>query len=151
MHARMRADEVRVVDVAVIEVAAGLHLGLDRLHDFTLAQKLVVDLDAVISSNALVRTSDSYPCVGIVSERTLISMPLNGSAALMNQSISASWPSLLSADCLNSFSIHFCAASMPWAAARLSQKLPPLATANVDNAVTADPDKNSRLLILVPP
>ena len=40
------ADQVAVVDVAVIEVAVGLHLGLDRLHHLALAEDLVVDLDA---------------------------------------------------------------------------------------------------------
>ncbi len=55
----MRADEVRVVDIAIIQVAVGLHLGLDRLDDFPFAEDLVIDLDAGISSKALVRTLDS--------------------------------------------------------------------------------------------
>ena len=42
----MGADQVGVVDVGVIEIAVGLHLGLDRLDDLTLAQKLMIDLDA---------------------------------------------------------------------------------------------------------
>ena len=42
----MRADQVAVVDVGVIEVAVGLHLRLNRLHHFALAEHLVVDLDA---------------------------------------------------------------------------------------------------------
>ena len=42
----MRADQVGVVDVAVIEIAVGLHLRLNRLDDFAFAEDLVVDLDA---------------------------------------------------------------------------------------------------------
>ena len=48
----------------------------------------------VISSNALVSTFDSYSWVGMVSDSTLISMPLKGSAALTNHSISAICSSL---------------------------------------------------------
>ncbi len=46
LQARVGADQVGVVDVGVVEVAVRLHLGLDRLDDFTFAQKLVIDLDA---------------------------------------------------------------------------------------------------------
>ena len=42
----MRTDEVGVVDVAVIEVPAGLHLGLHGLDHFAFAEDLVVHLDA---------------------------------------------------------------------------------------------------------
>jgi len=42
----MRADQVGVVDVGVIQIAVGLHLRLHRLHHLALAQQLVVDLDA---------------------------------------------------------------------------------------------------------
>jgi hypothetical protein len=49
----------------------------------------------VISSNALVSVFDSYSCVGIVSDSTLISIPLKGAAALTNHSISLSCWSLL--------------------------------------------------------
>jgi hypothetical protein len=46
LQPRVRADQVGIVDIGVIEVAAGLHLGLHRLHHFALAEDLVVDLDA---------------------------------------------------------------------------------------------------------
>jgi len=52
----------------------------------------------VISSKALVSTFDSYSCVGMVSDSTLISMPLNGFAALTNHSISFSCCSIVSAE-----------------------------------------------------
>ncbi len=42
----MRADQVRVVDIGVIQIALGLHLRLHRLHHLALTQQLVVDLDA---------------------------------------------------------------------------------------------------------
>ena len=42
----MRADQVAVVDIAVIQVPAGLQLGLNRLNHFAFAEDLVVDLDA---------------------------------------------------------------------------------------------------------
>ncbi len=66
----------------------------------------------VISWNALVSVFDSYSCVGMVSDSTLISMPRNGAAALTNHSISLSWSSLESVDGWNSLSTHFLAASM---------------------------------------
>jgi hypothetical protein len=47
-----------------------------------------VTLMPVISLKALASTLDSYSCVVIVSETTLISMPAKGFAALMNHSIS---------------------------------------------------------------
>ena len=71
-----------------------------------------VTLIPVISSNALVSVFDSYSCVGMVSETTLISMPRNGSAALMNHSISFICSSLESVEGWNSLSTHFCAAAM---------------------------------------
>ena len=71
-----------------------------------------VTLIPVISSNALVRTCDSYVCVGMVSETTLISMPLKGSAALMNHSISFICSSFESVEGWNSASTHFWAAAM---------------------------------------
>ena len=40
------ADEVGVVDPAVIDVLAGLHLGLDLLDDVTFLDDVVLDLDA---------------------------------------------------------------------------------------------------------
>ncbi len=46
LQPRVRADQVGVVDVAVVQVAVGLHLRLHRLHDLALTQQLVVDLDA---------------------------------------------------------------------------------------------------------
>ena len=46
LQARVRADEVRIVDVGVVEVTTGLHLGLDRLDDLAFAEELVIHLDA---------------------------------------------------------------------------------------------------------
>ena len=46
LQARVRADQVGIVDIAVVQVAVGLHLRLDGLHHFALAEDLVVDLDA---------------------------------------------------------------------------------------------------------
>src|SRR2546427_8480783 len=66
----------------------------------------------VISSKALARTLDSYSCVGIVSDRTLISMPRYGLAALMNHSISLSCCSFDRVEGWNSLSIHLFAAAM---------------------------------------
>src|SRR6516164_9837806 len=65
----------------------------------------------VISSNALARVCDSYWCTVKVSETALISMPLKGSAALMNHCISFNWSSLDKVDGWNSLSIHFFAAA----------------------------------------
>ena len=67
----------------------------------------------VISSNALVSVFDSYSCVGMVSDSTLISMPLKGAAALMNHSISFNCCSLVSVEGWNSLSIQRLASSMP--------------------------------------
>ena len=75
----------------------------------------------VISSNALVSVFDSYSCVGIVSDSTLISMPRNGVAAFTNHSISCSCCSLVSVEGWNSRSTHRLASSMPasaWAGTR---------------------------------
>src|SRR4051812_37243181 len=66
----------------------------------------------VISVNALASVLASYSWVVMVSETTLISRPLNGSAALTNHSISLAWSSLESVEGWNSLSIHFLAASM---------------------------------------
>src|SRR5262245_51706758 len=65
----------------------------------------------VISSKALVSTFDSYSCVGMVSDSTLISIPLNGSAAFTNHSSSFNWSSFDSVVGWNSLSAHFFAAS----------------------------------------
>src|SRR5215813_1845236 len=65
----------------------------------------------VISVNALASVPDSYSWVVIVSDTTLISMPLKGSAALMNHCISFIWSSLERVDGWNSLSIHFFAAA----------------------------------------
>jgi len=56
---------------------------------------------------------DSYSCVGMVSESTLISIPLNGLAALMNHSISFICCALLRVDGWNSLSTHFFASFTP--------------------------------------
>ena len=42
----MGADQVGVVDVGVIDVAPGLHLGLQLLDDITLLDEVVGDLQA---------------------------------------------------------------------------------------------------------
>ena len=65
----------------------------------------------VISVNALASVPDSYSCVVIVSDTTLMSMPLKGSAALMNHCISFIWSSFDSVEGWNSASIHFFAAA----------------------------------------
>src|SRR5215204_434434 len=67
----------------------------------------------VISKKAWARTFDSYSCVGMSSDSTLISMPLNGSAALMNHSISFICSSLESVEGWNSLSTHLLASSTP--------------------------------------
>ena len=46
LQARVRPDQIRVVDVGVVQVAVGLHLRLHRLHDLPLAEHLVIHLDA---------------------------------------------------------------------------------------------------------
>src|ERR1700730_14332239 len=65
----------------------------------------------VLSSNAFASVRDSYSCTVSVSETALISMPLKGSAALMNHCISFIWSSLERVDGWNSLSIHFLAAA----------------------------------------
>src|SRR4051812_40380289 len=65
----------------------------------------------VISSKALARVFDSYSCVVNVSDVTLISMPLKGSAAFMYHCISFIWSSLDKVEGWNSASIHFLAAA----------------------------------------
>src|SRR5690606_25299631 len=67
----------------------------------------------VISSNAFVSVLDSYSWVGMVSESTLISMPLKGVAASINHCISFSCSSFESTEGWNSLSIHFFASSTP--------------------------------------
>src|SRR4029077_5920126 len=65
----------------------------------------------VISVKAFASVADSYSCVVIVSDTTFTSMPLKGSAALMNHCISFIWSSLDRVDGWNSLSIHFLAAA----------------------------------------
>ena len=89
----------------------------------------------VISSKALVSTFDSYSWVGIVSDRTLISIPLKGFAALTNNSISFSCCSFVSVEGWNSFSTHFFASSMPAPAGMNSA-----ATARARMTASAVPD-----------
>ncbi len=67
----------------------------------------------VISSNALVSVLDSYSCVGMVSDRTLISMPWKGAEASTNHCISFNWSALERVDGWNSESIHFSASAIP--------------------------------------
>src|SRR5260370_41659668 len=84
----------------------------------------------VISVNALASTLDSYSCVVMVSETTLISMPANGLAALMNHCISFICPSLDSVEGWNSWSIHFlAAASSAYAGAWIAPMLAAIAMA----------------------
>jgi len=61
----------------------------------------------VISLKALASTLDSYSWVVRVSETTLMSIPRNGSAALMNHFSSSSCCSGVRVDGLNSLPIHF--------------------------------------------
>ena len=44
--AEMRADQVGIVDPGVVDVLAGLHLGLDLLDDVAFLDEVVRDLDA---------------------------------------------------------------------------------------------------------
>src|SRR6266851_6552267 len=77
----------------------------------------------VISANALASTLDSYSCVVMVSETTLISMPAKGFAALMNHCISFICSSLEIVEGWNSVSIHFfAAASSAYAGAPMAPK-----------------------------
>jgi len=46
LQARMRSNQVRVVDVGIIQIAVGLHLSLHGLDDFALTQQLMVHFDA---------------------------------------------------------------------------------------------------------
>src|SRR5436305_6296002 len=61
----------------------------------------------VISVNAFASVADSYSWVVMVSETTLISMPLNGWAAFSNHCSSFSWSALDRVEGWNSLSIHF--------------------------------------------
>jgi hypothetical protein len=90
LQAGMGADQVGVVDIGVVQIALGLHLRLHRLHHLAFAKELVVDLDAGDLFKGLGQVLDSYSCVGMVSESTLISIPWNGFAAFTNHSISLS-------------------------------------------------------------
>ena len=55
----VRADQVGVVDTAVIDVLAGLHLGLQLLDDIGLLDEVVLTLMPVSSVNALASVLDS--------------------------------------------------------------------------------------------
>ena len=65
----------------------------------------------VISVNAFASVLDSYSWVVMVSETTLISMPLKAAAAFSNHCSSFIWSSFDSVEGWNSLSIHFCAAA----------------------------------------
>src|SRR5262245_4614822 len=65
-----------------------------------------LSLMPVSSENAFASVCDSYSWVVMVSETTLISMPLNGSAAFANHSSSFFWSSFDSVEGWNS-AIHF--------------------------------------------
>jgi hypothetical protein len=62
LQPRVGADQVAVVDIGVVEVAAGLHLGLHGLHHLALAEDLVVDLDA---GDFLERLGEHFRLVGM--------------------------------------------------------------------------------------
>ena len=93
LQARVSADQVAVIDIGVIQVAVGLHLGLHGLHDLAFTEKLVVDLDAGDFLERFGQSLDSYSWVGMVSDSTLISIAFERLSALMNQSISFNWSS----------------------------------------------------------
>ena len=61
----------------------------------------------VISVKAFASVLDSYSCVVMVSDTTLISMPLKGSAALTNHCSSFIWSAFDRVEGWNSLSIHF--------------------------------------------
>src|SRR6266700_7645992 len=63
----------------------------------------------VSSVKAFASVLDSYSCVVIVSDTTLISMPLKGAAAFSYHCNSFSWSAFDSVEGWNSLSIHFCA------------------------------------------
>src|SRR6266478_7440172 len=63
----------------------------------------------VSSVNALASVLDSYSCVVMVSDTTLISMPLKGWAAFSYHCNSFSWSAFDKVEGWNSLSIHFCA------------------------------------------
>src|SRR6266705_1841977 len=63
----------------------------------------------VSSVKAFARVLDSYSCVVIVSDTTLISIPLKGAAAFSYHCNSFSWSAFDSVEGWNSLSIHFCA------------------------------------------
>mmetsp|Transcript_7763 Transcript_7763/g.11379 ORF Transcript_7763/g.11379 Transcript_7763/m.11379 type:complete len:387 (-) Transcript_7763:31-1191(-) len=45
LQPRVGADQIRVIDIGIIKIALRLHLGLNRLYHFALAEDLVVHLD----------------------------------------------------------------------------------------------------------
>ena len=60
----------------------------------------------VISVKAFASVRDSYSCVVMVSDTTLISMPLKGAAAFSNHCSSFNWSAFDSVEGWNSLSIH---------------------------------------------
>ena len=42
----MRPDQVGIIHISIVKIALRLHLRLHGLYDFTLAEDLVIDLDA---------------------------------------------------------------------------------------------------------
>ncbi len=63
----------------------------------------------VSSVKAFASVLDSYSCVVMVSDTTLISMPLKGWAAFSYHCNSFSWSAFDRVEGWNSLSIHFCA------------------------------------------
>jgi hypothetical protein len=61
--APMGADQVAVVDIAVIDVLAGLHLGLQLFDDVAFADQVMRDLDAGDRGERRASTLDSYSWV----------------------------------------------------------------------------------------
>ena len=58
----MRADQVGVVDIGVVQVAVRLHLRLHSLDDLALAEDLVVHLDA---GDPLERLGEHFQLIGM--------------------------------------------------------------------------------------
>ena len=112
----VRADQVGVVDPAVVDRLARLHRGLQLLDDVAFLDQVVLDLDAGDLREGLGQRLGLVLVGVIVSETTEISLtPLACSlpAASMNHFISAVCCSLLSVVGWNSLSIHLVAIAEP--------------------------------------
>jgi hypothetical protein len=110
--APVRADQVGVVDIGVIDVFAGLHLRLQLLDHVAFADQVVGDLDAGDLGEGLGQHLGFIFVGRMVSDTTLISMPAKGFAASMNHCISFSWSARESATGPISLSRNALASSM---------------------------------------